>query len=530
MSLDTKQQEDGISVFNPIRYKEMTAEELKAEQWSFVCGKQAHMAPVRREDVIGAQPILRQLDEIVNHLKRYDELRKLGVILRGGVLLRGGPGTGKTYISRWFATEADAHIVDARHFPRTDLKGKYRVHDVIALFGNCARYVKEMRQPVVIFFGEFDAFFGKESGDPDAVAQLKETMDGLGGVIEGVYVLASTNVGPDKFDSALLRRGRLGLDLFLPKPTRNVRGELLKFEVSKYRHEDTIDYDLLRYMLNLGLTPADINDIVNDIWRSVCLNHSQTAKKTVQGEKNEPKLTQEHLAAGLLRHIRTNPGSYELSDGALRRIALYEIGQAVVSRALGLPTQLIALTRYGYQDAFTIQEHDFRHEIPLSIFRRQIAADFGGILMHERCNVAPNTRGREHFAEATRRAWLLIEAYRQYEDEDSKKLTAFRGLSFQAIALARNTVKIPPWVGMDHAKDTERVAKMEKLIERSRNVAEHILGQFTIEELEEFARTLIKQEYLLEPEIDEFIAGREFDIPDDAREIPGYDILPGQYL
>ena len=181
------------------------------------------------DDIGGLDDIKQTLQESVEGALLYPDLyAKTGARAPRGVLLWGPPGTGKTLLAKAIASQAKANFI-AVNGP--ELMSRW--------VGSAEQSVRELfhkaRQasPCVVFIDEIDTLAparGKFSGDSGVsdrvVGQLLTELDGLqdGGT---VILVAATN-RPDALDPALLRSGRLDLQLKVDLPDVQSRLSILQ--------------------------------------------------------------------------------------------------------------------------------------------------------------------------------------------------------------------------------------------------------------------------------------------------------------
>jgi len=185
------------------------------------------------DNVGGLSEIKDEIREAVElPLKCADLYAYAAVTPPKGILLYGPPGTGKTLIAKAIAHETQSNFIS--------IKGP----ELLSRFvGESERGIREIfkkaRQavPCIIFFDEIDAIAPVRGGRNDngvterVIAQLLTEMDGLE-ELKGVTVLAASN-RIDMIDPALLRAGRMDLQIELPKPDDAGRLEILKIHTQK---------------------------------------------------------------------------------------------------------------------------------------------------------------------------------------------------------------------------------------------------------------------------------------------------------
>jgi transitional endoplasmic reticulum ATPase len=180
------------------------------------------------KDVGGLKDVIDQLREAVETPLVYpDAFARLGVRPSNGILLYGPPGTGKTMLAKALAHECGANFIPVNGpeiFSMWLGESEQTIRDVFQM----ARQV----QPTVVLFDQIDAIAPKRRGEAAnatterVVNQLLAEMDGLKTASQ-IIVLAATN-RRDLLDPALLRPGRLGLEIYVGLPDLEGRKQILE--------------------------------------------------------------------------------------------------------------------------------------------------------------------------------------------------------------------------------------------------------------------------------------------------------------
>ncbi|XP_073144062.1 cell division control protein 48 homolog C-like isoform X2 [Henckelia pumila] len=193
---------------------------------------------VKWNEVGGLHLLKRELDRlIVKGIKHPEVFKNFGMDdVQSGILLYGPPGCGKTLIAKAVAREAGANFI---HIKGPELLNKYVGESELALRTKFNR--ARTCSPCIIFFDEVDALTrnrGREGGaNVEAlVNQLLLELDG-GEHRRGVYVIGATN-RPEAIDPCLLRPGRFGNLLYVPLPSPEERGMILKALARKMKMID----------------------------------------------------------------------------------------------------------------------------------------------------------------------------------------------------------------------------------------------------------------------------------------------------
>jgi transitional endoplasmic reticulum ATPase len=184
-------------------------------------------------DIGGLKPVIAQLREAVEAPLIYpDAFARLGLRRSTGILLYGPPGTGKTMVAKALAHECGANFIPVNGpeiFSMWLGESEQTIRNVFQM----ARQV----QPTVILFDQIDAIAARRRGEAAnatterVVNQLLAEMDGLRASSQ-VIVVAATN-RRDLLDPALLRPGRLGLEIYVGLPDQAERYEIIKALLSK---------------------------------------------------------------------------------------------------------------------------------------------------------------------------------------------------------------------------------------------------------------------------------------------------------
>lgn len=177
----------------------------------------------------GLETVKYILQESVEGALLYPELYlRMKAISPRGILLWGPPGTGKTLLAKAVVAQARANFIavsGAELHSRWVGASEQAVRDLFTRARQAA--------PCVIFIDEIDTLIpvrGGNKGDSGVsdrvVGQLLTEMDGVQSC-DNVLIIAATN-RPDMLDPALLRAGRLDLQLKVDLPDITSRFEILR--------------------------------------------------------------------------------------------------------------------------------------------------------------------------------------------------------------------------------------------------------------------------------------------------------------
>mmetsp|Transcript_8780 Transcript_8780/g.18228 ORF Transcript_8780/g.18228 Transcript_8780/m.18228 type:complete len:448 (+) Transcript_8780:286-1629(+) len=194
---------------------------------------------IKWEDVIGLDNAKDSLKETVILPTRFPQLFTGKRKPFKGILLFGPPGTGKSYLAKAVATEADSTFFSVSS---ADLISKWQGESE-KLVRNLFELARESEGGrAIIFIDEVDSLCGSRSeGESDSMRRVKTEflvqMDGVGNSSTQLLVLGATNI-PWELDAAIRRR--FEKRVYIPLPEAEARTAMVK--------------------LNLGDTPNDLTE------------------------------------------------------------------------------------------------------------------------------------------------------------------------------------------------------------------------------------------------------------------------------
>jgi cell division protease FtsH len=304
------------------------------------------------DDYKGQPNLLKMVRQWIYLLSDREQFQKMGGQFITGLLLYGEPGTGKTLLAKAMAGEAGVAFISIEG---SGFRGMFWGVDVLRMiqFVNRARKLAREYGACIAYIDEIDAvgmsrgsvmgggqmmggMMGMGAGS-GALTRLLYEMDGIGTqtgwekLRARVYQLfrrpaparnwhvmfmGSTN-RPDVLDPALVRPGRFDRKIAVGKPDRAGRREIIKYYLSKIKHDETVDIEALTSDMAWA-TPARImSAITKDAVRLALFDgRDKISQKDIE-------LAFQEQAIGLENPIE------EMEEDQRRQVAFHEAGHAV---------------------------------------------------------------------------------------------------------------------------------------------------------------------------------------------------------
>lgn len=218
---------------------------------------------VKWEDVAGLEGAKESLKETVIMPVKFPQLFVGERKPFKGILLFGPPGTGKSFLAKAVATEADSVFISVSS---ADLISKWQGESekLVRNLFEMAREAEGSR--AIIFLDEVDSLCGsRQEGESDSSRRVKTEflvqMDGVGKTEGGVLVLGATNV-PWAIDAAIRRR--FEKRVYIPLPDKHARTFMVKMHLGDTPN-NLVEADFTRIgELTEGASGSDIEVMVKE--------------------------------------------------------------------------------------------------------------------------------------------------------------------------------------------------------------------------------------------------------------------------
>lgn len=186
---------------------------ISQQNWlDFEAFKMTDKNPVYLKDVGGQKQAKKQIEQILDRIKKEALYKKLWAKVEKGIIFEWPTGTGKTLLARVIATEVDAMIYNIKS---TDIQSGSHLNEGAKNMKLLFKFLREKRKKsskrIIVIFDEMDTLFWKRwasinasQEDAKVVNAFLSEQNGMDD-IENVIFIGTTN-RRNMIDEAVLRR------------------------------------------------------------------------------------------------------------------------------------------------------------------------------------------------------------------------------------------------------------------------------------------------------------------------------------
>ncbi len=345
----------------------------------------AERPEIRFENVIGADEAIADLQLVVEALR--DPQNYNGPAIDQGILLDGETGVGKTLLAKAVAGEADVPFYYLSGPALTSMFVNHSARLIAEFFSSVKKELEERGEnAAIIFMDEVDGLAHKRSvhdhtlgGQQERNTTTDALLHELGILFEQypfVIVIGATN-HKKAIDEAILRPGRLGKHIPMPKPDVLARQKMFQLYTENHELDGHVDLRPLA-QLTSDMSGAQIEEVVKEAER---LTYRATGGK-------DKTLTMETLRTAVIRVAMGVPReSAAVHEADAVIAAIHESGHTVAALSTDRFTlqhvTIIPIEQSGGSTWFT---RDDRQLITRPILMEELTVLMGGLAAEQHLN------------------------------------------------------------------------------------------------------------------------------------------------
>jgi ATP-dependent metalloprotease FtsH len=354
-------------------------------------------------DVGGYDVIKNELEQCVDLLTNYTKYSRFNVRTPKGLILEGLPGNGKTLLAKALAGEAGTNFIAVSGAEFQDKYVGVGPGKIRELF----RLASE-NLPCIIFIDEIDALGRARSRDGESSSAerdntLNELLVALDGFknTSGVFLIGATNRA-DLLDPALIRPGRIDKRIYIGNPDEKTREAIIRIHsLGKPRASAIKDSELVD--MTVGFSGAQIENLLNEAMLNALRN----------GREEFGREDLEMVCNKMM--VGWQPTEHEFSDDIIDRIAIHEMGHAVVgmlSKHHSKVTKVIINLSAPQSPGYTVFENSNTNIYTREALFEHLMVLLGGRIAEEQFwGVSVTTGAINDFEEVLKLAYKMITYY-----------------------------------------------------------------------------------------------------------------------
>jgi len=354
-------------------------------------------------DVGGYDVIKKELEQCVDLLMNYSKYSRFNVRTPKGLILEGLPGNGKTLLAKALAGEAETNFIAVSGAEFQDKYVGVGPGKIRELFRLAAENL-----PCIIFIDEIDALGRVRSRDGEASSAerdntLNELLVALDGFknTSGIFLIGATNRA-DLLDPALIRPGRIDKRIYIGNPDEKTRAAIIRIHsLGKPRSSGIMDNELVD--MTTGFSGAQIENLLNEAMLNALRN----------GREEFGREDLEMVCNKMM--VGWQPTEHEFSDDIIDRIAIHEMGHAVVgllSKHHSKVTKVIINLSAPQSPGYTVFESSSSNIYTREALFEHLTVLLGGRIAEEQFwGVSVTTGAINDFEEVLKLAHKMITYY-----------------------------------------------------------------------------------------------------------------------
>jgi len=355
-------------------------------------------------DIGGQERAKKELKEALDFLVYKEKIEQYGIRPLKGVLLTGPPGTGKTLMAKAAANYTNSAFVAASGSQFVEMYvgvGAQRIRELFREAKSLAE--KNGQDSAIIFIDEIDVIGGKRDGQQQreydqTLNQLLTEMDGVSTSDKPrVLVIAATN-RKDMLDPALLRPGRFDRHISVDLPDKNAREQILIIHTANKPLASDVDLEKVAQE-TFGFSGAQLESVANE----AAIYAMREGKEKIEAR---------HFAYAVDKVMMGEKVDREASEEEKRRVALHELGHAIVSECVrpGSVSQ-VTLSPRGQALGYVRQNPmEDRYLYTREALEKQIMVCLGGAVSEEIHYGGRSTGSKNDFSQALGMAQEIVES------------------------------------------------------------------------------------------------------------------------
>ena len=366
--------------------------------------------------VFGLERAKERLKDVLAILKNPSAVEKMGLRPPTGFLLTGQPGTGKTFLARAFASEADIPFFQ---LSAGEISSKWHGESeerIRNLFDNARKFA-----PSIIFIDEIDSIASARSGmggeqsevHAKILNQLLTCMDGFEKDDKYIFVMAATNRA-DALDPAILRPGRFDEHIPFDLPSASTLGKMfMHFLPGLFPDEQGTTLARIKARTR-GFSPAEIDHVIREAKYQSLKRDPKSAEVTFED------LDQACYQVKYGAQKNELPEKWEESEDR-KRTAWHEAGHALLRHSLtpGQEIDLVTIIPHesgalGFvawnpeEDVYSRSKQDLMNELAVLLAGREAEKMTPGL---NQLDQGINSGASSDLIRATKIAYIAISQY-----------------------------------------------------------------------------------------------------------------------